>query len=82
MICDPSVGEEQDADFETLFAAVRNIFWCAIKEGLVGIYEFKNRFISKILVNKKEGNYIDLHTHSYSKETNWCLKRKEKEIWW
>ena len=39
IICAPSVGEEQVANFKTVFTAVR---YGKIKEGLVVTYEFNN----------------------------------------
>ena len=43
MICAPSVGEEQDAIFETVFTAVRYIYnGGQLKKRIVLIYQYKH----------------------------------------
>ena len=80
MICAPSVGEEQVAEFETLFAAVRYIcFDERLKKDQLWYMNLTTDSYPKCFLKTIEGCYINLHTYSYSKETNWCLTKKRKK---
>ena len=78
MICAPYFGEEQVAEFETLFTAVKYICFDALlkKDGLWYMNSTTDSYPSFLGLNF-EDYYIDFHIYSYSKTTNRCWKRKE-----
>ena len=79
MICAPYVGEEQAADFETVFSAVIYIcFDAQLKKNWLWYMNLTTDSYAVFLVKTIEGYYIDMHKYLYSKETNWWWTKKRK----